>query len=34
MPDLAAAVRQLAVAAQPLTDADLGQPYRLSLIHI
>lgn len=28
MPDLAAAVRQLAVAAQPLTDADLGQPYR------
>lgn len=28
MTDLAAAVRQLAAAAQPLTDADLGQPYR------
>ena len=28
MPDLAAAVHQLAAAAQPLTDADLGQPYR------
>mgnify|MGYP003620438128 CR=1 FL=1 len=26
--DLAAAVRQLATAAQPLSDADLGQPYR------
>lgn len=27
-PDLAAAVRQLALAAQPLSDADLSQPYR------
>jgi len=27
-PDLAAAVRQLAAAAQPLSDVDLGQPYR------
>ena len=27
-PDLAAAARQLAAAAQPLTDADLSQPYR------
>ncbi len=28
MTDLAAAVRRLAAAAQPLTDVDLGQPYR------